>query len=138
MAPVCCVQWPAWPRTALGVGDIISGNYQNKGAWYPGRIVKVLARKGYYNVKYDDGDRESNVPTARLALVQSAEEDAVMRAPGKDKGAGTKRKSTVGRQGQQQRPEEAAQGLKGRRVRRGERERVLCVWRERGMGVGMH
>ena len=83
-----------------------------------------MARKGYYNVKYDDGDRESNVPTARLALVQSAEEDAVMRAPGKDKGAGTKRKST-GRQGQQQRPEEAAQeGLKGKR---GERERVMCV-----------
>ena len=58
---------------------------------------KVLARKGYYNVKYDDGDRESNVPTARLALVQSAEEDAVMRAPGKDKGAGTKRKAPVAR-----------------------------------------
>ena len=55
----------------------------------------MLARKGYYNVKYDDGDRESNVPTARLALVQSAEEDAVMRAPGKDKGAGTKRKAPV-------------------------------------------
>ena len=85
----------AW--TTLGVGDIISGNFQNKGAWYPGRIVKVLARKGYYNVKYDDGDRESNVPTARLALVQSAEEDAVMRAPGKDKGAGTKRKAPVAR-----------------------------------------
>ena len=87
MAPVCCVQWPAWPRTALGVGDIISGNYQNKGAWYPGRIVKVLARKGYYNVKYDDGDSESNVATACLALVQSAEEDAAMR---RGKGAGTK------------------------------------------------
>ena len=58
---------------------------------------RVLARKGYYNVKYDDGDRESNVPTARLALVQSAEEDAVMRAPGKDKGAGTKRKAPVAR-----------------------------------------
>ena len=78
VVPVCCVQWPAWPRTARRTRattgrrglDIISGNYQNKGAWYPGRIVKVLARKGYYNVKYDDGDRESNVPTARLALVQ--------------------------------------------------------------------
>ena len=92
MAPVCCVQWPAWPRTALGVGDIISGNYQNKGAWYPGRIVKVLARKGYYNVKYDDGDSESNVATACLALVQSAEEDAAMR---RGKGAGTKRKAPV-------------------------------------------
>ena len=56
------------------MGDIISGNFQNKGAWYPGRIVKVLARKGYYNVKYDDGDRESNVPTARLALVQRGSE----------------------------------------------------------------
>ena len=56
-----------------------------------------MARKGYYNVKYDDGDRESNVPTVRLALVQSAEEDAVMRAPGKDKGAGTKRKAPVAR-----------------------------------------
>ena len=85
------------PWTTLGVGDLISGNYQNNVAWYPGRIVKVLARKGYYNVKYDDGDRESNVPPARLALVQSAEEDAVMRAPGKDKGAGTKCKAPVTR-----------------------------------------
>ena len=87
--------WPwcvkAW--TTLGVGDLISGNYQNKGAWYPGHIVKVLARKGYYNVKYDDGDSESNVATACLALVQSAEEDAAMR---RGKGAGTiKRKAPV-------------------------------------------
>ena len=85
--------WPwcvkAW--TTLGVGDLISGNYQNNGAWYPGRIVKVLARKGYYNVKYD-GDSESNVATACLALVQSAEEDAAMR---RGKGAGTKRKAPV-------------------------------------------
>ena len=81
----------AW--TTLGVGDLISGNYQNKGAWYPGRIVKVLARKGYYNVKYD-GDSESNVATACLALVQSAEEDAAMR---RGKGAGTKRKAPVAR-----------------------------------------
>ena len=82
----------AW--TTLGVGDLISGNYQNNGAWYPGRIVKVLARKGYYNVKYDDGDSESNVATACLALVQSAEEDtdAAMR---QGKGAGTKRKAPV-------------------------------------------
>ena len=39
------------------------------------------------------------MPTARLALVQSAEEDAVMRAPGKDKGAGTKRKAPVAARG---------------------------------------
>ena len=45
-----------------------------------------------YNVKYDDGDSESNVATACLALVQSAEEDAAMR---RGKGAGTKRKAPV-------------------------------------------
>ena len=50
------------------------------------------ARKGYYNVKYDDGDSESNVATACLALVQSAEEDAAMR---RGKGAGTKCKAPV-------------------------------------------
>ena len=90
----CDASWWPWCAkawTTLGVGDLISGNYQNKGAWYPGRIVKVLARKGYYNVKYD-GDSESNVATACLALVQSAEEDAAMR---RGKGAGTKRKAPV-------------------------------------------
>ena len=62
-ACVLCAVAGVATHYALGVGDIISGNYQNKGAWYPGRIVKVLARKGYYNVKYD-GDSESNVATA--------------------------------------------------------------------------
>ena len=113
------------------MGDIISGNFQNKGAWYPGRIVKVLARKGYYNVKYDDGDRESNVPTARLALVRSPPrktpscarpaktkaqaQSAKHRSPG---AATTARRSSARAEGQE----------------RGERERVMRV----EMCVGVH
>jgi len=46
-------------------------------------------------VKCDDGDSESNVPTACLALVQSASDDAVLLAPGKKKSAGKKRKAPV-------------------------------------------
>ena len=81
----------------FNVGDIVDGNYLNKGAWHAGKITKKHEDSNTYDVLYDDGDVEKNMPTSRLSRLQTAaeaaaeaaeaaEEAAVLSRPGKGKG----------------------------------------------------
>ena len=56
-----------------------------------GKITKVH-NDGTFDVAYDDGDTESNVPKKRLSLMHTAAEDAVLKQPGKGKGKAQSKK----------------------------------------------
>eukprot|EP01038_Epipyxis_sp_PR26KG_P006096 gene6096-8400_t len=43
------------------VDDLIEGNYQQGGIWFPGKVTKVDVNKKLYDVRYDDGEKESGV-----------------------------------------------------------------------------
>ena len=60
----------AHTATALSEGDIVECNYRMAGKWYPGRIEAV--QPGGYDIVYDDGERESQVPIEAITLVQAA------------------------------------------------------------------
>ena len=45
----------------------VLGNYQQNGAYYPGKLSKVKGDK--CTILYDDGDEEINVPTSRLLFM---------------------------------------------------------------------
>ena len=46
-------------------GDVITANYRNSGRWFPGKIATVNA-DSTFNINFDDGDKESSVPAARM------------------------------------------------------------------------
>jgi hypothetical protein len=58
------------------VGDKIEGNFGGKGVWFSGRIMKesLLASpqetERRYDLLFDDGEEESDVPVRHLRLVQ--------------------------------------------------------------------
>lgn len=54
---------------AFKVDEIIEANYNGSNMWYSGRIAKVNAGGGSYDVAYDDGDMEYNVPWNRIRRV---------------------------------------------------------------------
>ncbi len=47
------------------VNERVEANYMGSGAYYSGRIVERL-NDNVYNILFDDGDRESNVPASRI------------------------------------------------------------------------
>ena len=47
------------------VDERVEANYMGTGAYYSGRIVECL-NDNLYNILFDDGDRESNVPASRI------------------------------------------------------------------------
>ena len=47
------------------VNDRVEANYLGAGVYYSGRIVERL-NGNVYNILFDDGDRESNVPASRI------------------------------------------------------------------------
>jgi hypothetical protein len=46
-------------------GDLITANWLSRGRWFPGKIATVNA-DSTFNIKFDDGDKESSVPAARI------------------------------------------------------------------------
>ena len=48
----------------------IEANFNGEGAFYSG-VIEVVNSDGTYNIKYDDGDSETNVPPARIRPVVS-------------------------------------------------------------------
>lgn len=43
----------------------VRANYQGKGTWYPGKIVRQRGNKTY-DINYDNGNKEKNVPSSRI------------------------------------------------------------------------
>ena len=43
------------------VGDVVEGRFGGRDKWYSGKIEAVHATKGTYDIRYDDGDRETGV-----------------------------------------------------------------------------
>lgn len=52
-------------RCSFRTGSRISGNYQGRGRWYAG-VITGCSRSSGYSIRYNDGDRESNVPDNRV------------------------------------------------------------------------
>jgi len=52
------------------VGDVIDGNWRNKGDWYKGKIARANSNDTF-DIDYDDGDWESAVPLARIRVAAS-------------------------------------------------------------------
>lgn len=63
-APAPAAGLGAAKATSLVVGDRVSARWTN-GSWYPGKISAVNA-DGTYNVNYDDGDKSTNLPLAKV------------------------------------------------------------------------
>ena len=51
----------------LVVGTVVEANFYGDGMWYLGRIVGVHP-DGYFDITYEDGDRENYVEPARIRL----------------------------------------------------------------------
>jgi hypothetical protein len=51
-------------RNKFSVGDKVLGNFEDAGEWYPGIITSC--DDGLYNVLYDDGDAEDNMPASSI------------------------------------------------------------------------
>ena len=53
------------------VGAIIEGNFRGNGKWFRGTIQRV-GIDGYYDVSYDDGATENNLPGRLIRLAESS------------------------------------------------------------------
>jgi hypothetical protein len=51
--------------TDLKMGDRVDGNWENGGVWFPATVTRVCGGDAY-DVDYDAGAEEKNLPTARL------------------------------------------------------------------------
>ena len=58
------------------VNDRVEANYLGAGVFYDGRIVERLNGSNVYNILFDDGDRESNVPASRIRRVNPVADTA--------------------------------------------------------------
>jgi hypothetical protein len=66
---------------ALGfkVGDLVEGYWPTEGAWFPGKIVGCSGGGGYdfeYDIDYDDGDQQQDVPSGQVRLQAGGREGA--------------------------------------------------------------
>ena len=52
-------------KVLFSEGDIVLGNFNGEGEWYPG-VVSKCVDGGRYNITYDDGDVEENVDASRV------------------------------------------------------------------------
>ena len=48
-------------------GDLVEGNFQDKGKWFPAKITNVDGNK--YDIEYNNDETESNVSRERLRLI---------------------------------------------------------------------
>ena len=64
----CTRAMPPPRSNALAKDDLVRANWQGRGTWYNGKIQTVRAGD-QYDVKYDDGDSETNVPGSRIVRI---------------------------------------------------------------------
>lgn len=57
------------PVTAFKVGDKVEAHWKGGQTWWKGSIAAVNA-DGTYNINYDDGDKESNLPATSVRARQ--------------------------------------------------------------------
>lgn len=60
---------PAAGAAAFKAGDLIEAHWKGGQVWWKGKIAAVNA-DGTYNINFDDGDKESNVPAASVRARQ--------------------------------------------------------------------
>ncbi len=53
------------------VGSKVEANFMNQGVYYPGQIISIGVNACNYDIKYDDGDMEQNVPKDNIRLIES-------------------------------------------------------------------
>jgi len=68
-------------KTTYETGDVIEALWKGGRVWYPGKIAKKL-KNNCYNIDFDDGDKEGNVPVSGIRWFGSAERQR--RAQGRD------------------------------------------------------
>ena len=54
-------------------GDRVRANWQSCGTWCYGRVLSVNLLEGTFNVQYDDGDIETQIPPHSLQLADETE-----------------------------------------------------------------
>jgi hypothetical protein len=72
---------PALESADLNEGTKVEANYRGEGRWLPGVVARIRL-DGSYEVHYDNGDREAQVPLERLRLSSTRREVAVAYAEG--------------------------------------------------------
>ena len=72
---------PAAASEEYAVGEAVAAKFANQGSWFPGRVGRVNSDDGTYDIVYDDGDEENNVPTTRIRKVAAAAGAAAAAAP---------------------------------------------------------
>ena len=61
-------------------GDEVEGNFKNAGKWFKGKIMKRHSA-GTYNLEYEDGDKEINVPVANIRRINGSSKQKATTTP---------------------------------------------------------
>ena len=64
--------------TKFYVGQQIKGNWQNQGIYYNGRIIKINQVDKTFDILYEDGDEETDVPRRNIKLVNFSVGDNIL------------------------------------------------------------
>ena len=58
------------PTKLFVIGDRVECNYQGKGKWYTGKVLKVTEANDdiLYDILYDDGDQEHNLSCSQVRI----------------------------------------------------------------------
>lgn len=62
----------------LRLGQEIKANWQNQGIYYRGRILKIHNYNTKFDIKYEDGDEETDVPRRNIKLISYKVDDRVI------------------------------------------------------------
>ncbi len=57
-------------KTSLKVGSRVEAIYMNQGNFYPGTIIASDLNHAHFDIRYDDGDIERNVPTSLIREIK--------------------------------------------------------------------
>ena len=60
----------------LEAGMLVTARYQGGAQWYDGRILRKCEADGFYDIRYDDGDFEENVPEKYIRVRNPTPRDA--------------------------------------------------------------
>jgi chloramphenicol 3-O-phosphotransferase len=72
--------------TSLEVGDKVEARFRGRSKWFKGTILKAH-RDGTFDVKYEDGDKETNVDAELIRSLEAPKKDEGSPDKGKGKGA---------------------------------------------------
>eukprot|EP00750_Incisomonas_marina_P011771 INCI16415.2.p1 GENE.INCI16415.2~~INCI16415.2.p1 ORF type:complete len:2447 (+),score=457.87 INCI16415.2:185-7525(+) len=66
---------PAAKRSAFQVGDVVEADFGAEGAYFPGKIAFLRPHQDSftYQIVFEDGDSESNVPESRIRFPEKKE-----------------------------------------------------------------